>query len=241
MPRFPVLARLNALAAMTTPALDMRGWMATLLMMTALLAIGPRMAAADIAADQPDHISASAPVETGIAAAEAGCLRDAITILTPHADLGHATANYVLGLIYLHGNGEMAARPALSHTYFARAAAAGHVASIFETAFQLERGIGTDQDMDKAIHLYKIAARANHLNAQFNLAVLLLRHKADREGLQEAYFWAVAARHNAARTAKGALTEHRTASLARVIRSQITHQAATRAASAAARLAGQPV
>jgi hypothetical protein len=226
---------------LANPFLDMRGWLTVLLILAAMLAAVTRPASADMEIVLPGHNNAEAPFEAGIIAVEAGRVRDAISILTPHADRGHAMANYVLGLIYLHDRGMMKARPAHAHRHFARAAATGHVASIFEAAFQFERGIGTARNMDRAIQLYQVAARANHLNAQFNLAVLLSNRKAERNDLQQAYFWAIAAQNNAFRAGDGRLTEAGITRLVTSIRSRIPHAAAAKASAAAARLTGQPV
>ena len=46
-----------------------------------------------------DRAPSQSNLQSGIAAAEAGRLSEAITILTPHAKRGDATANYTLGLI----------------------------------------------------------------------------------------------------------------------------------------------
>jgi len=242
----PITAPTGASVAATASARittlgNMRGWLTALLIVAAMLATTPRVASADMEILVPGHNNAGAPMEVGIAAAKAGRIRDAITILTPHADDGQVSANYVLGLIYLRDRGVLAARPALSHSHFARAAAAGHVASIFEAAFQFERGIGTDMDMQRAIQLYQIAAKANHLNAQFNLAALLAHKKAGHKNLQQAYFWAIAARNNAVRTGDNRLDEARIVRLVRAIRARIPHADAAKASSAAARLTGQPV
>ena len=241
MSRYPTPSFVVAPTSVMNPPHHIRCWLPTLLVATALFVSSIGTASADIEADRHHRMLTSATVETGIAAAEAGRLHDAITILTPHAARDHAGANYVLGLIYLRDRGTLKSRPALSHKHFARAAATGHVASIFEAAFQFERGIGTTRDMDRAIRLYQLAARANHLNAQFNLAVLLSHREAKREDLQQAYFWAIAARNNAIRTGNKRLTDSRISILVKAIRTRIPHQAAAQASSAAARLTGQPV
>ena len=101
----------------------------------------------------------------GIAAAEAGRLSEAITILTLHAERSDATANYTLGLIYMRGTGDAATAARLSHRHFKNAAQRGHVGAVFEVAFQFERGIGTERDVKRAIRLYRLAAQSNHLNA----------------------------------------------------------------------------
>lgn len=241
MSRYPTTSYAVASAIEMNPFSKIHGWLPTLLVVAALLAGSIGAASADIEVDRQQHFLASAKVETGIAAAKAGRLHDTITILTPHADRGHAMANYVLGLIYLRDRGALKADQALSHRHFARAAATGHVAAIFEAAFQFERGIGTARNIDRAIRLYQIAARANHLNAQYNLAVLLSHREAKREDLQQAYFWAIAAKNNAARTGNNVMSDSRITTLVKTIRMRIPHHAAAKASSAAARLTGQPV
>lgn len=237
----PINAAAGTVSASTTNLFpDLRGLFTVLLVLAAMLSTSAGPARADIEAPHAINGHAEAPVEAGIDAAKAGRIRDAIAILTPHADSGHAMANYVLGLIYLRDHGALTSRPTQSHRHFSRAAA-GHVSSIFEAAFQFERGIGTARDMGRAIQLYRIAARANHLNAQFNLAVLLSHQKAERKDLQQAYFWAIAARNNAVRTGAGDRQESRITALLGSIRPRIPHQSAAQASSAAARLTGQPV
>jgi TPR repeat protein len=235
----------NASVPLANPFPDIRRWLTALLLLTAIYSIGSRAASADIEIVLPGHsyadASIKAPVEAGIIAAKSGRLQDAITILTPHANMGHTTAKYILGLIYLRDRGALVARPVLSHRHFARAAATGHVASMFEAAFQFERGIGTTRDMNRAVQLNQIAARTKHLNAQFNLAVLLSHAKAKREDLQQAYFWAIAAQNNAFKTGDDRLKEASITRLVTSIRSRIPHAAAAKASTAAAKLTGQPV
>jgi len=220
---------------------EMCGWVAAIFIAATLLGISVTKTVADTESGGASMSTANATLETGIIAAKAGRLRDAITILTPHADQGHPTANYVLGLIYLHDHGALASRPVQSHRHFTRAAAAGHVASIFEAASQFERGIGTAKDVNMAIHLYRIAAKARHMTAQFNLAVLLSHAKAEPAELRQAYFWAIMAWNNAASRNGDTVPQPRIIQIAKSIRSRIPHQMAVQASSAAARLVGQPV
>ena len=154
-----------------------------------------------------DKAALQSTLQAGIAAAEAGRLSEAITILTPHAKRGNATANYALGLISMRGTGDAATAAKLSHRHFKNAAQRGHVGAVFEVAFQFERGIGTERDVKRAIRLYRLAAQSNHLNAQYNLAVLLSNGGGVEPDLPQAYFWATAAHHNAIRSPNPVLTE----------------------------------
>lgn len=169
--------------------------LATFLMAAALSALAPAVAAVEAeaaaeavvaAADKitasPDT-PASTSVDAGIKAARAGRFADAIAILRKHAEDGDVIAHYSLGLIYSKARGAaLPERPALAHRHFQAAAKKGHVGAVFELAFQFERGIGTDANMETALRFYRIAAHNNHLNAQFNLAVLLSRGGAVKIG-----------------------------------------------------------
>ena len=173
----------------------------------------PAPAASPTAGPAADRAPSQSSLQSGIAAAEAGRLSEAITILTPHAKRRDATANYTLGLIYMRGTGDAATAARLSHKHFENAAQRGHVGAVFEVAFQFERGIGTERDVKRAIRLYRLAAQSNHLNAQYNLAVLLSNGGGVEPDLPQAYFWAKAAHHNAIRSPNPVLTESRTRGL----------------------------
>ena len=121
------------------------------------------------------------------------------------------------------------------------AAHRGHVDSIFELAFQHERGIGTEANTDHALAYYRVAAAENHLNAQYNLAVLLSRGGDVKPDLREAFFWAAAARNNARIRPRGELTLEKVSRLAQMIRERLPHQTASKAGLAATRLTGQPI
>ena len=160
-------------------------------------------------------------LQAGSAAAEAGRLSEAITILTPPAKRGNATANYALGLIYMHGTGDAATSANLSHRHFRNVAQRGYVGAVFEVAFQFERGIRTQPDVKHAITLYQLAAQSKHPNAQCNLTVLLSSGSGVDPDLPKAYFWATAAHHNAVRSPNPVLTETRSRRLARTIRARL--------------------
>lgn len=198
--------------------------------------------AAPAAADSPAEDALKATVGDGIAAAREGRFREAIAIWEPHAADDNPVAHYGLGLLYAADRGpDMPARPTLSHLHYDAAARKGHVGAIFELAFQFERGVGTDADINRAVSLYRIAARKNHLNAQYNLAVLLSQGGEIKANLREAYFWIMAAQHNASVRPRGELTFEKVSQLARLIRSKLPHQIASKASRAATSLTGQPI
>ena len=78
----------------------------------------------------------------------------------------------------------------MSNQHYKAAAHKGHVDSVFELAFQYERGIGNEANTDHALAYYRVAAAKNHLKAQYNLAVLLSRGDDVKPDLREAFFWA---------------------------------------------------
>ena len=127
---------------------------------------------------------------------------------------------------------------ALAHKYFKRAAQQGHVAAVFELAFQFERGIGTAPDMKRARLLYKVAARKNHLNAQYNLAILLAAGNGGKADFKQAYVWVLAAHSNALKTSHTVLTPQRVSKLAQKIRTKIRYHDAVKARRVAVHLTG---
>ena len=60
----------------------------------------PAPAASPTAGPAADRAPLQSSLQSGIAAAEAGRLSEAITILTENAERNNATANYTLGLVY---------------------------------------------------------------------------------------------------------------------------------------------
>lgn len=198
--------------------------------------------AAPAVADSLGEDTVKPTVGDGIAAAREGRFRDAIRIWEPHAADDNPVAHYGLGLLYATDRGpDMPARPTLSHLHYDAAARKGHVGAIFELAFQFERGVGTEADINRAVSLYRIAARKNHLNAQYNLAVLLSQGGDIKPNLREAYFWIMAAQHNASIRPRGELTFEKVSLLARIIRTKLPHQIASKASRAATSLTGQPI
>lgn len=198
----------------------------------------------------------------GMLALRTGHVQMAYTILEPIAASGSPHAQYAVGLILAKRGAELstdmfdtdtiraldtaaardarrkAIREAQSHDMFGAAARQGHIGATFELGFQYERGIGTKVDIDKALSMYRIAGVKNHLNAQYNLAVLLSAENGAKPNLGEAYMWAVTAHHNAIKKGHKLLTPGLTDSLANKIRTRIRHGDAVRAHRIAAKLTG---
>jgi len=201
----------------------------------------------------------------GMLALRTGHVQMAYTILEPIAASGSPHAQYAVGLILTKRGAELstdifdtdkiraldnaaardarrkAIRESQAHDMFGAAARQGHIGAIFELGFQYERGIGTKVDIDKALSMYRIAGAKNHLNAQYNLAVLLSAENAAKPNLGEAYMRAVTAHHNAIKNGHKLLTPGLTDSLASKIRARIRHGDAVRAHRIAAKLTGLAV
>ena len=115
----------------------------------------------------------------------------------------------------------MPARLELSNQHFKAAAHKGNVDSVFELAFQYERGIGTEANTDHMLAYYRVAAVKNHLKAQYNLAILLSRSDDVKPDLREAFFWAAAAKNNVRTRPRGELTLEQVSRLVQMIRERL--------------------
>ena len=83
----------NASVSLANPYPDTRRWLTPLLLLAAIFSIGSRAASANIEIALPGHsyadASIKAPIETGIIATKSRRLHGALTILTPHTNMGH--------------------------------------------------------------------------------------------------------------------------------------------------------
>lgn len=91
----------------------------------------------------------------------------AVKLFTRGAELNDMLANYNLGMAYK--NGESGVRPDRSKAfpYFSKAAEAGFVPAIIETALALRRGSGVTRNGTRAVELLKIAASRGSSEAMF--------------------------------------------------------------------------
>ena len=224
------------------------------------LCMASAAAASEAKSKQPEI--AKPDLVRGMMALRAGEFATAYTILQPIAVSRSVHAQYAVGLILAKQGQQLpadtfdshsiraitdlaerdarrkAVRETQAHQMFVAAARQGHIGAVFELGFQFERGIGTSADIDKALQMYRIAAAKNHLNAQYNLAVLLSAGKDGKPDFAKAYLWAIAAQNNAIKTMHPVLTPQMMNSLARRIRSKIRHGDAVRARRAVASLTG---
>ncbi|HPY40369.1 MAG TPA: tetratricopeptide repeat protein, partial [Thiolinea sp.] len=91
-----------------------------------------------------------------------------LTWLTKAAHNGHRTAQYILGVKYLQGEG-VKPDAEQAFTWFQKAAQQGDAAAQFNTGLMYEQGTGVKQDLKLAIDWYQKAAAQDEAGAQFNL------------------------------------------------------------------------
>lgn len=106
-----------------------------------------------------------------------GIARDAaraVELVRPHADAGHAEAQFVLGLAYGSGQGIAKDRPT-AIGWYRRAAAQGQADAQFLLGMALLRGDGAEQDVDQATDWFAKSAQAGNAGAQYQLAIAYAR------------------------------------------------------------------
>lgn len=86
-------------------------------------------------------------------------------------EMGHSSAAYRLGLIYLSTNKGETQDYEKANAYFLKAAKKGHASAALTYAGSARLGEGMDVDLDLAAHWYGIAAEAGSKDAGYWLAV----------------------------------------------------------------------
>jgi TPR repeat protein len=118
------------------------------------------------------------------------------------SESGDPFAHFTLGLWYYHGRGGLTADPKKSFTLQSQAADAGHPAAMFNVGTAYLTGDGVDKDYLIAVEWLEKAAKANILEARFNLAKVYMDGPPgiDRD-LQKAksYVVDIASRHEIAK------------------------------------------
>lgn len=120
-----------------------------------------------------------------------GGFQDGVVWLMQAAEAGVPNAFMTLGSLYLTGQ-KISADPEKSYYWYNRAfqfhekeAANGNIKSINSLAFLYENGFGVKEDDQKAIDLYKVAAKKGSDAAERSLAGYYYRNK----NYSEAKFW----------------------------------------------------
>jgi len=94
----------------------------------------------------------------------------AVELVRPHAEAGHAEAQFLLGLAYGSGQGIKKDR-ASAVAWYRRAAAQNQAHAQFLLGLALLRGDGTAKDTNKASEWFGKSARNGNAGAQYQLAI----------------------------------------------------------------------
>ncbi len=113
---------------------------------------------------------ASAGLDEGVAAAKRGDYATAISWLRPLAELGHARAQYNLGIMYYSGQGvPQVSAEALQ--WWRKAAELGHARAQYNLGIMYYSGQGVPQDSAEALQWWRKAAEQGYATAQYYLGV----------------------------------------------------------------------
>lgn len=94
----------------------------------------------------------------------------AVELVRPHAEAGHAEAQFLLGLAYGSGRGVTKDR-AIAVSWYRRAAAQNQAHAQFLLGLALLRGDGTARDPRESGEWFGKSARHGHAGAQYQLAI----------------------------------------------------------------------
>ena len=112
---------------------------------------------------------AATPFTEGYKAYKAGKKKKALAIWLKEANDGHADAQWVVGNMFVSGDGMREADPQTAAFYYTESAKQGHVEAQVSLATLYRTGQGVEQDFAEAVKwLYK-AAEAGHPVAQSDL------------------------------------------------------------------------
>lgn len=107
-----------------------------------------------------------------------GDYADAVRVWTALARLGHADAQFRLGLMLDHGMGVERDRRRAVY-WFRRAAYQGHVDACYVLGVAYARGHGVAPDMRRAVAWWRLAGARGNVDAQFNLGLVFARGYGD--------------------------------------------------------------
>jgi len=133
-------------------------------------------------------LPAKADVNEGLALFERGQFDEAAVALAPSADAGDPGAQYMLGIMYLHGMAvpvEKDAGPRLIKA----SAEQGHLPAQSELARMYRTGDGVEQDFEKMMHWYERAAEQGDVGAQLFVADGYAYGLGVPQNAVEAYKW----------------------------------------------------
>ena len=120
-------------------------------------------------------------------------VEEALALFNEAAEHELVEAQFMLGILHLKKNFGRHSNQGTGLSWLQKAAAQGHEKAMSEMAFRYENGKDVDQDLSQAYRLYRAAARAGDLRAQFNLASSLLSGQTTEANTQEGISWLVKA------------------------------------------------
>lgn len=156
-------------------------FMALVLIMIALFMMPAR-------AESPETDAVQAEVDAGITAYRAQDYEAALSLWRPHAEQGHAHAQYLMGVANNGGHGTER-DPAAAVAWYQKAAEQDNLNAQYQLGWMIERGIGTTTDEPKAAEWYLRAAERGHARAQHDLGMMLASGRAGRQSRADAVFW----------------------------------------------------
>ncbi|SVE46259.1 uncharacterized protein METZ01_LOCUS499113 [marine metagenome] len=124
--------------------------------------------------------------EKGLAAANSGDFETALREMKPLAEMGHAGAQYNLGVMYNNGFG-VSQDNKRAAGWYTLAAEQGHAEAQFNLGQMYRQGFGVSQDYKRAAGWFSLAAEQGDANAQFGLGLMYANGK---EGVIKDYVYA---------------------------------------------------
>jgi TPR repeat protein len=119
----------------------------------------------------PIAAAVAGPLEDADAAFESRDYPTTLQMLHPLADQGDATAQYILGRMYLDGNG-VSQNYAEAVKWFRLSADRGDADAQNSIGTMYEHGLGLPQNYAEAVKWYRKAADQRDATAQYNLGAL---------------------------------------------------------------------
>ncbi len=131
-------------------------------------------------------ISWGADYEKGLAAANSGDFETALREMKPLAEMGHAGAQFNLGIMYNNGFG-VVQDDKRAAGWYTLAAEQGHAEAQFNLGQMYRQGFGVSQDYKRAAGWFTLAAEQGDANAQWTLGMMYANGK---EGVIKDYVYA---------------------------------------------------
>lgn len=132
--------------------------------------------------------TAYAGFDEGVAAADKGDFKTAMSEWQPLAEQGYASAQFNLGLMYDKGEGVVQDYKA-AVAWHRKAAEQGHVNAQYNLGVMYGNGRGVPQDYKAAVAWYRKAAEQGDASSQFNLGFMYGNGRGVPQDDKEAYAW----------------------------------------------------